>query len=374
MPVAPPSPDKDQAMDERNWFDQLAASLTEAGCETHQFATGDGRLMVTTQGARVLACEMPGIMGNAFWHNPALADPDRARGAVDGGGGGFGGDRLWIAPEVGFVFTDLAKARVDPLGNQKLPPEMDPAKWEALDRGPESVRMATAMSLSDHRTGRRVELEAERIVEPISPPGSLTPGVAHVGFALSNELRLIDADHGAVAGAWDLLQVAPTGTLHCPTTLAGASPRSYYDPFGERHVEADADGVRFLIDGKRRVKMGLPAEHVVGRMAFYRPQSDGERALAVLRLFAPHPGEPYVDVPRDSDETFGGDCFQAYNHREGIGHVPPFGEMEYHDPALIGGSGPRQRIGRCTTHVFTGEDEAIKRAVEPMLGMELRCL
>ena len=361
-------------MEEANWFDRLAGSLTEAGFETHQFLAGEGRLLVTTHAARVLACEMPGLPGNAFWHNPALEQGDRTRDIMHGAGGGLGGDRLWIAPEVGFIFTDLPAARVNPLANEELPTAMDPANWSVDDRGTGGVTLSTDTTLRDHRLARRIDLKVTRQFEVITPPAQLPPGVSHLGFALRNELVCTGGDKEAMAGGWDLLQVPPVGTLHCPATVAGLSPRSYYDPFGDHHVQADADGIRFLIDGKRRVKMGLLAEHTTGRMAFFQPESDDQRALAIFRVFAPQPGEPYVDLPRDSDELLGGDCLQAYNHLEGIGDFPPFGEMEYHDPALFVGCGPDRRSGPCVTHVFTGDTDAVRQAVEPMLGMELRTL
>lgn len=361
-------------MEEANWFDRLAGSLTEAGFETHQFLAGEGRLLVTTHAARVLACEMPGLPGNAFWHNPKLERSGDAKEVMAAAGGGLGGDRLWIAPEVGFIFTDLPAARIDPLANEALPASMDPAAWSVDTRSTGGVTLTTDMTLRDHRLLRRIELHATRQLELVAGPAHLPPGVSHLGFALRNELTLTGGDEGAMAGGWDLLQVPPTGTLHCPVTVAGLSPRSYYDPFGEHHVHADATGVRFLIDGKRRVKMGLLAEHTTGRMAFFHPAEDGRRALVILRVFAPQPGEPYVDLPRDSDELLGGDCLQAYNHLEGIGDFPPFGEMEYHDPALFVGSGPDRRAGQCVTHVFTGDTQALRQAVEPLLGMELQAI
>ena len=362
-------------MSETPWFDPLAAALTEAGYETQQFPAGGGRLLMTTHGARVLACEIAGVAGNAFWHNPALEnidDPDAIHAVMDAAGGGLGGDRLWIAPEVGYIFKDLEQARVDPISQEALPPAMDPGRWHVLTRGPGGASLHAAVELSDFRTGKTISLQVRRALEVLAAPTHLTPGVEHLGFALRNTLNLAGGDEAALAGGWDLLQVRPTGTLHCPATVPGLAPRSYYNPFGEHHVHADAHGVRFLIDGRRRVKMGLLAEHTTGRMCYFKPQSNGDRALAILRVFHPQPGEPYVDLPRDSDDRFGGDCLQAYNHIEGLGDFPPFGEMEYHDPALVVGCGPAARHGDCVTHVFTGENDAVKQAVEPLLGMELR--
>lgn len=361
-------------MADADWFDSLRNAVAEAGFETHTLVAGDGRLLVTTHAARLLACEAPGLSGNALWHNPALESPATAAGPLHAAGGELGGDRLWIAPEVGFIFTDLKAARKNPLEHEALPPEMDPAAWEVLLAGEDGLSLQTAMTLVDHRSDKRVALDVARSWGVLETPGELPPGVGHVGFFTRNTIELSEGDDGTVAGAWDILQVPPTGTLHCPTTVAGVNPRSYYDPFGDRHVHADDRGVRFLIDGRRRVKMGILPEHTTGRMAFYRPATDADRTLAILRLFDPQPGQPYIDLPRASDEVFGGDCLQAYNHIEGLGDFPPFGEMEYHDPAIFVGGGPTRREGACQTHVLTGPDAAVRQAVEPLLGMPLQSL
>jgi hypothetical protein len=144
---------------------------------------------------------------------------------------------------------------------------------------------------------------------------------------------------------------------------------SYYDPFGPRHVLADGRRLRFLIDGRRRIKMGLRAQWTTGRMACYRSITDG-RAILIVRIFNPQPGEPYADVPRSADITTrtGGDCLQAYNDDGTFGG---FGEMEHHDPAVIVGSGPTQRGGGFVTHVFTGPDRAVRAAGEALLGVEV---
>ncbi|NJO56652.1 MAG: hypothetical protein HC834_10335 [Rhodospirillales bacterium] len=172
--------------------------------------------------------------------------------------------------------------------------------------------------------------------------------------------------------------------------------RSYYDPFGTRHVSVGERCVRFLIDGRRRIKMGLRPEHTTGRMGYYRALGDG-RATLIVRVFASLPGEPYCDLPRDdprhralqlgesSGPVLGGDALQAYND-DGDAFAPKagqasvdakdvtFGEMEYHDPCVISGRAPGERGGTCVTHVVVGADASVRAWGASLLGCEIEPL
>jgi len=379
-------------MAEPIWYDTLKQNLKDAQIETNEITVGAGRILVTTRGARLLAMLIPGCQTNAFWNNPALTNPnttsEQVQAIANSAGGGFGGDRLWIAPEVGYIFTDLAQARISPTDHEALPPEMDPGNWTVITHGPGSISMSAPMKLLDHRSGKTIDLQVKRHCEAVGQPEGLPEGITHAGFSLRHTLTLVGGDDQAVAGAWSLLQVNPEGTLHCPTTINNPWVRSYYDPFGGKHVQTPVQqqpveglgqGVRFLIDGKHRIKMGLLAEHSTGRMAFYRPAKivgDQEPApsLVILRIYMPRPGDTYCDLPRDSDELLGGDALQAYNHIEGLGNLPGFGEMEYHDPAIVVGKGPAVRVGTSVTHVMVGEDSLLRSATQNLLGMPLEHL
>lgn len=348
-----------------DWFHQLKTGIEASGHHVRTWRAGDGELMLLNHGARLLACRLPDAQGNLFWHNPALLDSHTAAATLNAAGGSIGGDRLWLAPEIAYMWTDLAAARVDVSRSAVLEPGMDPADWRVHDEDADRVHLTAEMRLLDHRFKRAIELEVSREFAVIDRPSGLPDGIVCASFAIHNEARLVGGDDGAVAGTWDLLQLPATGTLICPTVTPVELPRRYYDPFGEKHVTSDGKSVRFLIDGKRRIKMGLLAEHVTGRMGYYR-RHDAATASLVVRIFLPQPGEAYVDLPRDSEDVFGGDAIQAYNDD---GRFGGFGEMEYHDPALIVGQGVKQRSGSCVTHVLFGRDQAVRQAGEALLGV-----
>ncbi|HEX7010824.1 MAG TPA: DUF6786 family protein [Phycisphaeraceae bacterium] len=350
-----------------DWFDRLRTTLDSLGHRTWAWPAGHGRLLVSEYGARLLACELPPAADNIFWHNTALESADTAPQVLAAAGGSIGGDRLWIAPEISFMWPDLQLARQDSISTYNLPAAMDPAAWKLRQEGPAHALFATTMRLQDHRFKRSLAIEATRQFSIIDRPAGIPDDLPCLSFAIANQITLTQADPGAVAGGWDLLQVPPTGTLICPTVTPVPSPRSYFNPFGPRHVQSSPHAVRFLIDGRRRIKMGLLAEQTTGRMAYYRALAQGQSSL-IVRIFAPQPGEPYADLPLDTTELLGGDTLQAYNDDGSFGG---FGEMEYHDPALIAGKGPQQRRGACVTHILAGPDEAVRLAGHTLLGVPI---
>ena len=348
-----------------DWFDQIDHAIQATGHQTHRLVAGDGQLLVTEHGARILACQLPGVDGNLFWHSPAMQNPDSADHPA-------GGDRLWIAPEVGWYWPSIEKAREDPGKYAATPPQIDPGEYLTDSASPVHAQLSTRLKLTDVRDGKSIELAVSRQVRAVGPPHGLPDALTCAGFAITNVLLCRGGDDGAIAGAWDILQVPPVGTLICPTTTPIDTPRSYYDPFGDRHVVCDQQSVRFLVDGKRKIKMGLLAEHTTGRMAYHR-RLDADRSSLIVRLFAPMPGEPYADLPIHEDQTkrTGGDCLQAYNDD---GNAGGFGEMEYHDPALIVADGPASRTGTCITHLLAGPDHDIRAFGQTLLGVPIQAI
>jgi len=349
-----------------NWFEALSDSVQQSFGQAIVFKAGSGRLLFSPCGARLAACEMSGVDENLFWHHPDALDPQKLKQHAASILASLGGDRLWIAPEVGYFWTDLKAARIDPHTSTVIQPSMDSGDYRIAGQSSDHVQMTAQMALHDYRTGRDVTLRVNRYVGVTDELVELPQGVTCSSFLIRNDVTLLEADDEAVGGAWDLLQVPPVGTLICPTTTPVEQPRSYYNPYGDRHVVCDESSIRFLIDGMHRIKMGLSPQQTTGRMGYYR-QLEHVSSL-IVRIFAALPGEPYVDLPRSSDATFGGDALQAYNDD---GNAGGFGEMEYHDPAVVAGRSPDSRSGSCVTHVLVGPDDAVRKVGEELLGVAI---
>jgi uncharacterized protein DUF6786 len=350
-----------------DWFEQLDDAAQAQNHPAHRIVAGDGMLLVTERGARVMGCALPGVGDNLFFHHANMLDPRRAANP-------FGGDRLWIAPEVGWYWPSLALAREDAGKHAATPPQIDPGEYVTDSASPVHAQMSMRLGLTDVRDGKKIELAVSRQVRAVDAPAGVPDSLKCASFAITNILLLRGGDDGAIACGWDILQVPPVGTLICPTTADAAlvdEPTSYYEPFGDRHVKCDERAVRFLIDSERKIKMGLRAEHTTGRMGYYRRLGGGQSTL-ILRIFAPQPGEPYPDIPigADDDQRIGGDALQAYNNSGG--GTSGFGEMEYHDPAVIVGQGPASRHGSSVTHVFAGPDDDICDFGQTLLGVPIQ--
>jgi hypothetical protein len=363
-----------------SWLTNLQNALHANQKESRRWTvggkSGGAALLISPFGARLLGCTLPGVEGNLFWHPPEMEDPAKAGDLFRRGAGAPGGDRFWVAPEVAYMWPDLKAARKQPFGdNYQLPAAMDPGDWRIAEDSSGHLRLTAEMKLTDHRVKKSITLRAHRQIDLIDHPApgvspELFPGLSRrivsLSFAIRNELTVLEADPGAVAGGWELLQVPTTGTLICPTVGPASLPRSYYRPFGKKHIRCDKRAIRFLIDASRQVKMGLSATETTGRMGYLRRV--GKVDTLIVRCFAPLPGEPYLDLPRASNEFFGGDCLQAYN--DGAG-PHSFGEMEYHDPALIAGKEPSTRVGTSVTHILAGPPKAIRAAGEMLLGVKI---
>ncbi|MEM1212857.1 MAG: DUF6786 family protein [Planctomycetota bacterium] len=347
-------------------LDDLTTRLSAEHDDLFWLTAGDGRVLATRHAARLMTSD---DRNSDVWSNPFFVAPDKDTGQLTGG------DRLWIAPEVGYFWPSLQQARDDPKQWAATPPAIDPADWAVAEQTDQALSLTTDMTLRDARDGKRIRLAATRTFQGLDRPAGIDPGLHCVSFAITNTLSLLDGDEGAVAGAWDLLMVpaepAP-GVLIIPTAqpTQPGDINSYYDPFGDEHVLIEGQAVRFRCDGRRRVKMGLPADLTTGEMAHYRPSANGQSIL-IHRTFPTHPGETYCDIPRDfpDDQRLGGDCFQAYNDEgdsfgPAVGTSPTFSELEYHDPCLVVGQGPTTRTGTCTTHVLTGPDALIREHLD----------
>ena len=353
-----------------DWMERVNSAMQGAGCQTVTLDAGDGRLLLTPHAARIVGCAIDGIDGSVFWYHPDAEDRAAMKRIIAQRETLLCGDRLWVSPEVAYHWPDVDAARDDPFATYAFEQEIDPGRYEVVAAESDRLELQAEMSLTDHRVDKRIELHVQRQFSIEAEPTAIFPdSVKRLSFSIRNTLTATGGDEGAVAGAWDILQLPASGTLVCPTVGEPAEPNCYFDAFGAKHVRRDGHAVYFLVDANRQIKMGIPAEKTTGRMGYYRPLPGG-RSVLIVRVFAPQPGAPYVDMPlsRPRGQRTGGDSLQAYNDNGGYGQ---FGEMEYHDPAVIVGQTPTTRTGSCITHVLAGPDADIRAIGQALLGVPL---
>ncbi|MCC5828901.1 MAG: hypothetical protein JJU36_05580 [Phycisphaeraceae bacterium] len=351
-----------------DWLDRLDGSLTQADRPLVRFKNGPGELAVCVHGARIVGCAIQGVDENLFYHQRGLENPEQAPGFLKKAGADIGGDRLWIAPEVAFMWPDLAGARIDPFGTYDLPAKMDPGHWEVEASGRDWIELTAAMDLVDHRSSAKVSLRAMRTIALGGLPDDWPEALPALAFTCGHQLSVLRGDASAWVGIWHLLQMPVGGTLVCPTVAPTSfPPTDYYSPFRPEDVTVKPEAVHFHARGDSIIKMGLRAEDVTGRMAYIRSLGDG-RSSAILRGFLPQPGQPYIDVPRSFDALLGGDALQAFCSDQG---TQGFTEMEYHEPGLKIGSGRTRTSGGCWTIVTAGQQALVEQTVQRLLGVSV---
>lgn len=355
-----------------DWMERIRSAVGNGGHDTMTWSAGDGALLVMPFAARILGCRVDGVEGNLFWHCPDAEDQARTTELLKAPAA-MGGDRLWIAPEIAHHWPSLEAAR----GNKWMqaycvPAIVDPGDYQIIESDDGHLRAEADMALHDHRVSKSISFRVERqfTVEPEPLPGIPT-ALKVVSFTIRNRLTATGGDEGAVAGAWDILQLPARGgggTIICPTLHPIDAPHCYFEPFGD-HVKTGPGVVSVRIDAQRQFKLGLPPQSCLGRMGYYRRGADGQCTL-IVRIFGIVPGAPYVDTMRScpDDQRTGGDCLQVYNDDGAYGE---FGEMEYHDPGIVVGQHPTSREGTSITHVLAGPQSEVEEAAQWLLGVEI---
>lgn len=344
-------------------IEKLSASLQSAGQAVFALGNASGRLLVSLSGARALACEFAHMPGNLFFHDTSLEETGKAAQALQKSPAA--GDRLWIAPEINYIFKDLSKVMTHPAECSLTPPAMEPGHYRLIHHTARHLALAADMRLEDRLSPRtHVSVSISRAFELIDAPVGLDSGLTHFGFAVTNTLAVTAFDRpGMHVGVWDLLQIPPAGWLVCPTVGLATKPRSYYDKLSDDRVRQVGGAVHFKIDGQGRYKIGLSPTQTCGRMGYYRKL--GRVSTLLVRHFPVQPGLGYCDQPvSELGGPIHGDVLQSYN---GSG----FGEMEYHDPALKTGDQPTSRTATSVTHALVGPDDLIHTAAECLLGVDL---
>jgi hypothetical protein len=326
-------------------------------------APGQGWLMVLPFGGRVIGLFAEPQGENFFWTNPALAEAATAKPFLAGSGWVHtGGDRTWLSPEVEFHVGSLA----DPWGTYLAPRAVDPAQYMASMLG-EKIGLHTSAHVTFHQAKVEADVEIEKWVRLIAHPlrdepwfGELA-GVAYAGYEQSTTLRLANPAATPPVSLWSLVNLPPTGWLIAPV-WAQTTVRDLFETTGPERLASTPHAVRFLIDGQEQHKIGLHAAALTGRAGYLRAAGPGHSTL-VVRSFPVDPSGEYVDRPWHAPNE-PGMAFEAYNG----GDLGAFGELEYHTPAIGGGT----RLESCRDvsqlWAFSGPAPQVRRIAAALLG------
>ncbi len=237
----------------------------------------------------------------------------------------IGGDRLWVAPERDWHWTDISAFD---LGKYKVAEAIDPGSWSLEKWQGNSLTVTQSFAVRHRRTENHVHGRIRRQFAFNEVLGRTIPGLQDpVGWITVDTLTLEGGTPGQGIGLWRILQVPIGGRMY----VASAVPDRYRLHFGDDSglVHAGPGGLEAEITGDQMYKIGMGQQGVTDLVAYARPLSPASW-LVTARWFQVPADAVYLDTPMDQPGT-PGDVIQIFNDSGVFGG---FGELEVHGPGL----------------------------------------
>ena len=237
----------------------------------------------------------------------------------------IGGDRLWIAPERDWHWTDISAFDLD---KYKVAEAVDPGSWSLRERQGNSLTVAQSFTVRHRRKEKYVHGKIKRQFTFNEVRNRTIPGLQDpVGWITVDTLALESGTPGQGIGLWRILQVPAGGQMY----VASSTPDGYRLHFGDDAglVHAGKGGLKAEITGDQMYKIGMGQQGVTDLIAYARPLSQ-DSWLAIARWFQAPADAVYLDTPMDQPGT-PGDVIQVFNDNGVFGG---FGELEVHGPGL----------------------------------------
>lgn len=344
-------------------YSSVVADLRKASVPIREIGT-KGKIAVTLAAGRVVAMSFSTNDINLLWSHPQLGDTELVKEKPETLSGGFGGDRLWFAPELAYNWD--GKPNWDTFANYKTPSAMDPGAYEFDKHDARSVSLHATGQLPVHGTNHKVGFDVSRDIRvvdaPLSPDHPLMLAVQYVGIETSHVLNIIEGTHKGQLDLWHLLQAPVGSVLIVPIKQAASGtqvkPLSYGLPGA--WVEKP-DHIMWRYGGEARAKFGLSAAALTGRTAILRELNPGRWCL-IVREFPVQPTSIYGDHPYGLPRT--DQAFQAW---DGYG----FGEMEFHSPVLDSERGPRRLTESDRLWAFGGTAQQMTGLAKELLAVDI---
>ncbi|MGB6631893.1 MAG: DUF6786 family protein [Terriglobales bacterium] len=350
---------------------ELIATLKAVGKSPELHQTDDGtRLLILPYGGRILGVFAPGSEENFLWTNSALNNVESARAYyASDDWQNSGGDRTWLAPELDFFFPKFPN--IDIAGYWQ-PRSLDPGNYE-LTKSAHVVKLTNRLNIEGFRSRKRVELEITKSVaaapNPLRHDGAIQSGaIEYAGHTLITSLRIVATtpNDAPLVGLWSLTQMPHRGELFVPT-YSRTEPRIYFGLVDAPPDELTMSDrlVRFKMRAAGEHKIGVRAAVTTGRIGYIYPA--GNKHALIVRNFFVNPSGEYADVPWTEHEDRGYSTQAcSVNSRWGM-----FSEMEYHVPAIGGGTGLHHIEDRSQLWAFRGSREDIVKIARALLSNEI---
>jgi hypothetical protein len=346
---------------------RLLEVLKSAGKPAQVVTNPDGTtVLLLPHGGRVLGLFAPESESNFYWTHPALGAEDTARAFYAGKDWqNSGGDRTWLAPEV-----DVFLPKYPDTATYWQPRELDPGSYETV-QGEKGIELVNRLKLRLSRSGREIALRMSKSVGPAVNPlrrerNLDLSGVEYAGYTQYTRLELLGepAEDEPVVGLWNLVQMPHAGDLLIPV-YHKTEPKIWFGQISPEDLSVGDHLIRYRMRAKGEHKLGVRAVATTGRVG-YLYGTDASRSL-IVRNFTVNPSGEYVDAPWKDPEDLGYST-QACNVNSALGE---FSELEYHIPAIGGGSAGLRCDDAAQVWAFRGPEDKVHAAARCLLSAEV---
>ncbi|MBB5755084.1 hypothetical protein [Prosthecomicrobium pneumaticum] len=298
----------------------LRAELEAGGeaCATLDLGSG-ATLLVSARGGRVFGPFAGDDDPLGWW-----PEGEALRRTVLEGGWNLGGERIWLAPEALFNFTDPHRI----VETYRVDPALDPARWR-LERQGAALRLSLDARIALASGAATVGVRIERTIAPLAALPA-DAGVATAGYRQTVAVRQT-AGPALPLVPWIIRQVAPGGVALLAASGPGVGMRIFGDPpetalarrAGLRRV--DLSGPGFYKAAYHRDAIG---RGTIGYVRAGGPSGDAVLYGPVQREASAYPEALPLDpaaVGQAASLFYDSGRFGAYGELELYGHRDPDG-------------------------------------------------
>ncbi len=292
----------------------------------------------------------------------------------------FGGEeRFWMGPEGGLNSWFFAPGAPQDFPHWKVPAPFDTDVFELVEKSSVRAVFSKDVHLVNARgVGFEVGMKREVTIldksEIESMTGPLEGDLYVVAYTSSNSITNRGpfpwTEQTGLPSVWMLGMFNPseTTTVFIPYNKDGEGIIVKDDYFGKippDRLRIEDGFIYFMIDGKFRSKLGLPAGRTLGLVGAYDSEAG---LLTILKTDVPNPGDRFVKWGEQED-AFGGDALNSYNDgpTEDGTIMGPFFEIETSSPCATLSPGQTLTHTQTTIHVH-GPKNALREVAKRVFG------
>lgn len=279
----------------------------------------------------------------------------------------LGGERLWVAPQRNYFFTDPHN-----FDGFRVPPDLDPGHYEQKN----NLSFANTFLLHDQHLKQEhhnCEIRRDFAMIETDPYES---GLNFTGITIKDFLSIPNANISICA--WSISMVPTIGPQNPGTTLMPIANSSalvnYFDTTPSNRSSIEHSVARFLIDSKKPLKLAVTPDGIIwtnpAKVIYIAPFPNAQQWYCLIKRCddLPKNQDECVDIPSNNQSGLKG-AVQAYNH--GYGSKMLYGEIELQFPkGIVNATNQIVSGGNHELLSYCGSKEEILNLAKQVLGTE----